>query len=469
MIARRRLSGAVLITVGAVVLAAVEPAVGASASRQQSHRIEAGTAAATANVLGITPGVSGLQLSATIGESTAAYQHTETQAKSGTVDLGSLGLVLATSQFCGRPELAEKDQPQPLSADSEDGNQHRTHGAKGFGQEAVSVESQPESATATTTTIDQKLPGIVSVRGRSRAAVRYVDGLEQVATSSVNETVTLLGGQVRLDGMSWTARRTSGATTTRKTHFSFGHVSIGGQPLEAPDSAPEATISAINKVLAPVGLSFLEPVHSTNHHTGAVAIGPFTLRFSGSKIERAIIGPVGNNVVTVENLLKKLGAPGNDCAQARELIDNLDENLGTLAHLVLAISEGAGSVDLQFGGVAAGAQDPVSFANPFGGVGGSVPPPVGTAVSPSSGSHLPAVSAPGSSTSTAEPTASEPVVASSAVRCITTSPSTTHGCWHGLATVASGGALAVGLALLVADLAVTRRRRTNLRSADASE
>jgi hypothetical protein len=464
----RRRSGTVLVTVGAVILAVAEPAVNAAATHRPSHRIEAGTAAATANVLGITPSVSGLQLSATIGESTAAYQHTETQAKSGTVDLGSLGLVLATSQFCGRPELAEKDQPQPLTADSEDGDQHLTHGSKGVGQEAVDVTSNPESAIATTTTIDEQLPGVVSVRGRSRATVRYVDGLEQVATSSVTETVTLLGGQIRFDGMSWTAKRTAGATTSRKTHFSFGKVTIAGRQMQSPDSAPDATMAAINKVLAPAGLSMRKPVRSTNAHSGSVAIGPFTVRFSGSSIERTLIGPANDDVVTVENLLKQLGQPGANCAQVRQLIDNLDNNAGTLAHVALAIAAGAGSLDLQLGGVAAGAQNPVAYANPFGN-GGDLPPVIGAGgATPPSNGRTPALK-PGATTVATQPAAGEPVVASGPVRCVTTSPSTAHSCWHGLATVAAAGALAAGIALLVADVALTRRRRRMTRSVTASE
>lgn len=466
---RRRVSGAVLATVGAVVLAMAEPAVNASAGHEQARHIQPGTAAATASVFGITPSVSGLQLSATMGESTAAYQHTETQAKSGTIDLGSLGLVLATSEFCGRPELAEKDQPQPLTADSEDGEQHLTHGTKGFGEEAVDVDSSPESAVATTTTIEQKLPGVVSVRGRSRAVVRYVAGLEQVATSSVTETVVLLGGQVRLDGMSWTAKRTVGTTNSRRTHFSFGRVTLAGQPMQAPDSAPEETISAINAVLAPAGLSFRKPVRSTNPHSGAVAIGPFTLRFSGSSVERTLIRPANDDVVTIENLLKQLGTPGDNCAQVRQLIDNLDNNLGTLAHVFLAIAEGAGSLDLQFGGVAAGAQNPVTYANPFGEA-GQLPPAVSVRAGrpPRGASPLPTAKPTAAGSGTAS-VGTEPVVASGPVHCVTKSPSTAHSCWHGLATVASAGALAVGIALLIADVALTRRRRRTTRSVTASE
>jgi hypothetical protein len=465
----RRWSGVVLAAAGALVLAVVEPAVGASADKGAPKRVEPGTAAATASVLGISPAVSGLQLSATIGGSTAAYQHTETQAKSGTLDLGSLGLVLASSEFCGRPELPAKSQPHPLTADSQDGEQHLTHGTKGFGQESVDVDPDPASATATTTTIDQKLPGVVSIRGRSRAAVRYVDGRLQVASSSVTEDLTLLGGAVRLEGMRWTAKRTSGLSTTRSTDFSFGRVFIGGVPLEAPDSAPRLTIAAINTVLAPAGLSVREPARTANPHTGSIAIGPFTLRFSGSSVERKVFGPVADGVVTLENLAKSLGSPGSDCTKIRQLISNVGNNNSTLAHVALAIAQGAGALDLQFGGVAAAAQDPAVYANPFGPSDlPSIAPGLGLG-SPHGAPQPPSVKPPAAVLPGSPPAALPPTVAAASEHCVSTSPARAHSCWHGLATVASTGALAVGIALLVADIAVTRRRRTNLRSAEVSE
>jgi hypothetical protein len=465
----RRLGGLVLATVGAVVLAVVEPAVSASAGHARVQRVEPGTAAATASVLGISPAVSGLQLSATIGESTAAFQHTETQAKSGTVDLGSLGLVLATTQFCGQSELPSKSQPHPLTADSQDGEQHRTHGPDGLGEESVDVDPAPETATATTTTIDQKLPGVLSVRGRSRAAVRYIDGRLQLATSSVTEDLTLLGGAVRLDGMRWTARRSAGASTARRTDFSFGRVSIGGVPLESPDSAPDVTINAINAALAPAGLSVREPVRSTNQHTGAVAIGPFVLRFSGSSPERSVFKPVTDAFITLENLATSLGSQGDDCTQVRQLISNVFNNNVTLVHVALAIAQGAGALDLQFGGVAAAAQNPPSYTNPFDTSDlPSAPPSIGLGTTGSRPQVPTATPTTAAVVGTNPTNPIAPTVAVASQRCVTTSPSHAHSCWHGLATVASGGALALGIALLITDVVVTRRRRIPTRSAEAS-
>jgi hypothetical protein len=304
--------------------------------------------------------------------------------------------------------------------------------------------------------------------------VRYIEGRLQVATSRVTEDLTLLGGAVRLEGMRWTARRIVGASETRRTTFSFGRVLIGGVPLEAPNSTPDATINAINTVLAPAGLSVRKPVRSTNRHTGAVAIGPFVLRFSGSSPERTIFKPVTDAFITLENVATSLGSQGDDCTKVRQLISNVFNNNVTLVHVALAIAQGAGALDLQFGGVAAGAQNPPSYTNPFAtGDLPSAPPGIGLGGT-GAGSRRP-ISQPTSAALAGTGSASEipPTVAVAAQRCVSTSPSRAHSCWHGLATVAAGGALAVGIALLITDVVVTRRRRiaavpVNPRSAETS-
>ena len=48
-------------------------------------------------------------------------------------------------------------------------------------------------------------------------------------------------------------------------------------------------------------------------------------------------------------------------------------------------------------------------------------------------------------------------VAAGAIRCITTSPADTPGCWRGLAPVAAGVVVVLGGGLLVADLRRGRR------------
>lgn len=470
--ARRGLA-ALLIPLGAVTLGVAQIAVHpSSATASSSAPVQSGTAAAGANLLGVSPGVSGLSLTTSIGESTAALEHDESQAKSATVDLGSLGLVLATSTFCGKSELPMSEQPQPLSADSENGA-GTTNKSQGIGSEQVSISKTPESATATTTMLSESIPGVLEVSGTSVATVKYVAGTAQVASGKVNEDISLLGGKVKLEGLSWRADRSAGRTQSHSTGFSFGDIVINGKPIKSAGS-PAAGIAAVNNVLAPFGLSLVVPTQRTNHDTGAVTIGPMTLRFSGSKVDRTLLGPAINSVVTLEDLLKSQSTAGSDCKDIHQLLFNLGTSSETLLNVFLEISEGAGDLDLNFGGASASALNQASYANPFGGdgansnplaTGGSTTTTTGTTQG-SSGSSvvLPSTRA------ARPPAAGSPQVASqpqstlaAAVKCESTSPAGPHHCWRGVATIASGGALAVGGGLLVADLYFSRRGRPQLR------
>jgi hypothetical protein len=229
------------------------------------------------------------------------------------------------------------------------------------------------------------------------------------------------------------------------------------------------TINAINTALAPAGLSVRAPARSTNHQSGAVAIGPFVVRFSGSSIERTVFKPVTDAFITLENIATSLGSQGDDCTQVRQLLSNVFNNNVTLIHVFLAIAQGAGALDLQFGGVAAAAQNPPDYANPFD-VGDlpSVPPFIGPGPV---GAHPVAPKPPVTPLTgpDSDPTSIPPTLAASSQHCVSTSPSRAHSCWRGVATAASAGALAIGIALLIADVAVTRRRRTSPRSVEASE
>lgn len=481
MHARKRLAG-MLIPLGALILAVVQIAIpaGSAHAASTSHAAgpvvdQPGTAAAGANLLGVSPGVSGLTLTTTIGESEAALQHDEAQAKSATLDLGSLGLVLATTTFCGVSSLPESRQPQPLKADSDTGPHHASMSTAGpAGKETVSAIPAPESASATTTSVEQSLPGVFAITGNSTAQVHFVKGQGQHATSTVNENLSLLGGLVKFDGMTWQATRAAGTSSTRSTSFSFGKVTLGGVPVKAPSDAPGKTIASVNQVLAPFGLTLLQPQRSTNERTGAVSIGPMTLRFRGSSIERTLVSPVVNAVISLEDLIAKHSTAGSNCADFRQLLFNVGTNVETLLNVGLAISEGAGVLDFDFGGATASARTAAEFNSPFGGGGptdptgaGHSPPIASRPASPSQNHQLPqaAGAGTGSTPSGSGPTVAAPDATNTAttIICRSTSDAGSQHCWRGLATVASGAALVVGAGLLGLDLYSTRRRRPLLR------
>jgi hypothetical protein len=471
---RRRWVGAVLVPISVLSLCAAQIALRGLPAQAAAKPIEPGTAAAGANLLGVSPGVSSLTLTTMIGESTAALQHEASQSKSAIVDLSSLGLVLASSQFCGRSSLPESEQPQPILADSETGPHVADHSTlPGVGEEHVTATRTPQSASSTTTFINENLPGIFSASGESTASVRFVGGKGQYATSSVTEDVTLLGGIVKLEGMKWQATRSAGTKNARATHFSFGQVTLHGKPMKASTRSTAAGINAINQVLAPFGFSFIQPAQTTNSRTGAISIGPMILRFRGSTIERSLASPAVNAVISLEGLLAKNSTAGSNCADFRQLLYNVSTNVETVLNLALAISEGAGVLDVDFGGATASAQNATNYNNPFDVTAPTTNPlgnNLGPASAPSTGLSnvgLPSVSGPG--TATLPPSTGVPQVATQqggavgTVTCRSTSTAGSQHCWRGIATVASVIALATGAALLGLDLYATRSRRPLLR------
>lgn len=476
----RRWLAAVLVPLGAVTLSVAQIAFHPLPATADTHATEPatagthatgpGTAAAGANVLGVSPGVSGLTLTTTIGEAKAALERTESQARSATVDLGSLGLVLASSTFCGVPELPNKDQPQPLTADSEDGAGAKSKSAAGVDRQNVSVTRSPEAATATTSVTKAALPGLLSVSGESTATVRYAADRGQQAVSHTSEDVSLLGGKIVLQGMTWDARRSSGVTSARSTHFSFGRVVIAGTPLRPGTSSTASVIATVNTVLTPFGLSLIEPHQTSNGRTGGVTIGPLTLRFQGSAIDRALLSPAVNAVIELEKIIKAQSKAGSDCTQLPQLLYNVGTNTETLLNVLLEISEGAGTLDLDFGGATASAQVPAHYANPFGGGGPPVTKPPGATASGAQGpgAHPAAVAAgnPGASAATPQSprmATQAPSSGAADIVCKSTSAVGSTRCWRGLATVAAGAALLVGAGLLAADFYLSRRGRPNLR------
>jgi hypothetical protein len=478
---RRRWVGAVLVPISVVSLCAAQVALRAPAyaalrgipAHAAAKPLEPGTAAAGANLLGVSPGVSSLSLTTMIGESTAALQHEATQSKSAIVDLSTLGVVLATNQFCGRSSLPQSEQPQPILADSETGPHVADHSTlPGVGEEHVSASRAPQSAAATTTFLSESLPGILAASGKSTASVRFVKGKGQFAASSVTEDVSLLGGMVKLEGMKWQATRSAGTSSARATHFSFGQVMLNGTPMKASTSSTAAGTKAINQVLAPFGFSFLQPAQTTNAETGAISIGPLTLRFRGSTIERSLISPAGKAVIALEGLLAKNSTAGPNCADFRQLLYNVSTNVETVLNLALAISQGGGVLDVDFGGATASALNATNYTNPFDVTGpptnplnSSFPPPrtpQSSIVGPGPLTEPTTVAGTGPPVDTPEVATAAGSPASTVV-CRSTSTVGSQHCWRGVATVASIVALATGVVLLALDLYATRSRRPLLR------
>lgn len=467
-----------------------------------------GTAAANAALLGVVPQASSLSLTTSAGQSESAYNQTEDQATSATIDMGGLGVLLENSPVCGQVFFTPAHQPQPLTADSQDGSRTLTnHPPNGnqVGNETVTVSSSPEYAQATTAPISQEIPGVLRLTGQTDTQVRYTPGAEQEADASVHADVTLLGGLVSMHGMQWQAQMLQGLKNSSTSTFSFGSVTLApaGIPLTLPSSDSTAQVlEAVNGALGASGLTLSLPASSANSDNGSLSISPLDLHFSGSPTDNTALAPAAAQLPSLEQLLAAQTSNGSDCSQIKNFLGNMLTPSIEVANLALAAAQGAGGLDVDLGGATVSVQAAPDYSNPFGtAVGGfssATPLPVSGGAPVSAGSA--AVGASPAATAaiagTAQPTASAsaPDMAAGApaagtpgsatpanragpsssglIRCVTASPAG-GSCWRGLGVVAGAAALAIGVALLAADLGlaalpvpwpITRRRSTKRRS-----
>lgn len=447
--------------------------------------VQPGGASADGTLAGLVVQTGGAPFNVNIGEASSAYQGNETQAKSATVDLGGLGYILANLPVCGRTIFPLSAQPHPLTMDSAaaTGSQTSSGNVSGLGTEAVSVSTSPEFATATTVPISLSIESLLEVTGDAVTTVRYLPQGEQEADTSVSENLSLAGGLVTIDGLTWTASAHSGTTRSSTAGFSLGRVSIDnlGLPWTLPSTDSAATaVGAINKALGVFGLSLTLPAASQNSAAGEVSMGPLGVDFAGSGPDQIVVGPLAKLVQALESAIKGVSTNGSDCSQIENLIGNLANPGDTVVNLVMGIASGSGNLQINLGGASASTQAAPNFVDPFS-VGGStretpLPPgsPSTSVQTPSGGVGSGAVS---STVTSAPPPSSGPAPAevlptragesqprtagitpAAVVRCVTTSPSGGPGCWKGLGTLAGAATLIAGGGLLAADVSYGRPR-----------
>jgi hypothetical protein len=298
----------------------------------------------------------------------------------------------------------------------------------GTGTEQVTVSARPESAEARTYPVTQNVPGVVDVEGVAQSEVHYVDGHAQVASSSVSETLSLLGGVVKFNGLTWDAsQQRSSGNPTNSAGFSFSSISMSGVglPIDIPGTVPLATaLSEVNGVLGVLGVSVAGPSESVDPGTGGVSMSPLQVHFSGSAVDNQLASPAIGPLTQIVNLVNGQVTHGTDCSDIKNLLGQLTTIPETGLGLLLSGISGSGAVDLYFGGASADTISAPSFPNPFD-VNGSV--------------------------------AQKRSGTLAVVRCTTTSAGGGSGCWRGLATWAAAAVVVLGGGLLAADAVYSHR------------
>jgi hypothetical protein len=242
-----------------------------------------------------------------------------------------------------------------------------------------------------------------------------------------------------------------------------------GLPIRLPSTDSVAAVfAAVNKVLEVFGVSVSPPVRTVDATTGSLSMSPLDVHFTGSPTDNTVLRPVAAGVPALEQILAAQTGNGSDCAQLKNLLGNLLAPTETVFNVGLSAAQGAGGLDVDLGGATVSVQPAPDYANPFS-AGFAAPatlssPSAQPGQVPAGSPSSPAVAGPtsppapevapgpGSNYSTGNNSGSPAATPAALVRCVTTSPAGSPGCWKGLGVIAGAAVVTAGVVLLVADL-----------------
>lgn len=355
------------------VLAALSP----YASGQET--VEPGKGNAFAQGIKLNPFNGQLSFGVTYGEALARHQNRLSLAEAHSLDLGVIGLTLA-GEGCdgGDPTLPEEDQPQPLTART-DNEEDKTKSNSELGvQRDVSVSDDP-FALARATTAGGGEPGALTIGSSvSETTSGLVDG-RRLARAVTTVSNVDIGGAVKLTGMRWVAEYQTEPEVATITRFSIEGIEIAGTeiPLGEGEQLLEGLEQA-NAVLEQVGIRITAP--RTLVSEGIAFVDPLKISIVPNETRDGVLGGVLDGLQPVREELVKFLVEDVDCSFG---------SLVTVADVAIGSVTGAGSLHLELGGVTATSGDIDVFGFPEFDLpappAAPAPPPVPPAPATSSG------------------------------------------------------------------------------------
>ena len=335
--------------------------------------VEPGLGSAYAQGYKIDPRSGRLSFGITYGMALAGHQNTVAVAEARSVDLGVIGTTLA-AEGCdgGEPTYPKEDQPQPLVVRS-------TEESSGKGEQEVEYQVEKSAratdaplARAEAVTAAAGEAAVVQIGSTSSTSTSgIVDGRRQAQAVTDVSKITFAAGAVVLKGLRWTATWTSAPGEEATGSFSIEGIEVAGQAVTAPDGNPTAGLAEANSVLRPLGFN-LEPP-KVRKESGIAFVDPLRIGIVPSSTRESVLGPVFNAVQPVrESVFDALIEA--DCSNASYL---------TVGDIVLGSITGAGSLNLEVGGVTASSSE-LQTTSFLGSLGGG--PSLGALPSSSSGS-----------------------------------------------------------------------------------
>ncbi|HEY1829361.1 MAG TPA: choice-of-anchor P family protein [Acidimicrobiales bacterium] len=338
-----------ILTAGvALALVATQAGVLQASAQADSTSFVPGAGDAVAQVLSVSPALSGEDLGVESGVSIADYTGTDGQAQSQILTSALIGDLNVNLPAAVNGILAESSGTPSSQTSS-------VAGADGEGGALLNVTAAQSSATTSTTLAAFDLPDLLTVSGgQSTATTSIVSGQTRraEATSSIG-SVSLLGGLITLNGLKWTATQSTGAQSLQSGSFTVSSIGLAGKTVSVPVGGLIGAITLINTALAKTGLELHLPAEDVGSD-GSVQETALSLGLDNSELGKELVSPYINTIQPARTLLNTI-------------LTKIDPTLGEsdlVLEIALGILSGEGTLDIDLGGAYA-TTNGNSYANPL--------------------------------------------------------------------------------------------------------
>lgn len=307
--------------------------------------VEPGVGSAYAQGYKIDPRSGRLSFGITYGLALAGHQNNVAVGEARSVDLGVIGTTLA-AEGCdgGDPTFPKEDQPQPLVVRSTEENSGagRTETENAVEKQAKATD-QPfaESVAITAASGDPAAVRIGSTTSRTVSGI--VDGSRRATAITEVGDVTFAGGAVVLTGLRWIGTYQSAPAEEISGSFTIEGIESAGRQIPVDDVV--AGLAQVNEVLDPLGF-FLDPP-TVRNESGIVFVDPLRIGIEPSPTRDGVLGPAISALSPVRQSVFDALIEA-DCSNASYI---------TIADIVLGSVTGAGSLNIELGGVTASSGD----------------------------------------------------------------------------------------------------------------
>lgn len=308
--------------------------------------VEPGTGSAYAQGYKIDPRSGRLSFGLTYGIALAGHQNTVAVGEARSLDLGVIGTTLA-GEGCdgGDPTLAREDQPQPLVVrSSEEGAaEGRTETENGVEKQA-SASSTPLATSVATTAATGNRAAVLIGSTRSETSSGVVDGVRVArAITDVSEISVAVDALV-IKGLRWEAAWQSAPQEQVSGSFTIEGLQVAGQSMPTSGDGAQDLAQA-NAALAPLGIEISPP--TVRNESGISFVDPLRIGIIPSEARDGAVGGVVGALQPVREAIVD-ALIEFDCSNASYI---------TIADIALGSVTGAGSLNIELGGVTATSAD----------------------------------------------------------------------------------------------------------------